>query len=171
MSGFAVGALVVAAIGTGVSAYSSYEQGQNAAAMDRYNAAQQAAQNQNQLQASAQKALAERQNNERAAAQSEALYAASGVVTNSGSPLTVQAKNASRREMKALDTDYEGAMADRYGQSQITSDNMQAAYSVQTADLTAAGTILQGAGKAAGGAYSSLGTGGSTQSYSDWANE
>lgn len=155
-------AIVVSLVGTGVSAYSSYEAGQSQAAMARYNAAQQSAQNQAMLQQSAAKSLAERDQNAKLLASQEAAYAASGVVTNSGSPLTVETKQAAYLERKALNTDYEGEMASRYGQSQVFTDNAEAKAATSAGGLNAAGTILSGVGSAAGSYYKLAGSGNKT---------
>lgn len=148
-----IGIAALAAGGAGYSAYSSYEQGQNASALARYNANQTAAANQANLQASASKSLAERQQNEKILAQQQAAFAAAGVVTNSGSPLTVETKQAALLERRALNTDYEGAIAYRYGAGQVTQFNMQGDAAKQAGNLTAAGTLLSGAGNAASSYY------------------
>lgn len=159
MSGFAIGAAVVAVIGASISAYSAYEQGQSQKALARYNAAQQDAQNQALLQQSAAKSLAEREQNQKILASQEAAYAASGVVTNSGSPLTVETKQAAYLERKALNTDYEGALANRYGQSQTRTDDFEATAASKAGTLNASATLLSGAGNAASSYYSMGGPG------------
>lgn len=158
MSVFAAGtwaaiAVGVSVAGAGLSAYSSYEAGQNQASIARYNAANQAAQNQAMLQQSAAKSLAERDQNAKILASQEAGYAASGVVTNSGSPLTVETKQAAYLEKKALNTDYEGALSSRYGQSKVFGDNMEADAATSASKLNAGATILSGAGNAASNYY------------------
>lgn len=140
----------VAAIGgAGVSAYSSYEAGQNASAIARYNAQQQQAQNQYALEASAAKSLAEREENQKVLASQEAAFAAGGVVVNEGSPLTVRAKQAALLERRALNTDYEGAIAYRTGTGAVTQDLMEGAAAKQAGNLNAGATLLSGAGQAA----------------------
>ena len=114
-TGAAITAAVAAVAGAGYSAYASYEAGQQANKLAQYNAAQQQAENQATLQASAAKSLAERDQNEKILAQQTAMFAASGVVTNTGSPLTVETKQAALLERRALNTEYEGAIAARYG--------------------------------------------------------
>lgn len=146
-------AAIAAVAGGGYSAYSSYEQGQNAAALARYNAQQTSAANQANLQASASKSLAEREQNEKILAQQQAAFAAAGVVTNSGSPLTVETKQAALLERRALNTDYEGAMAYRYGAGQVTQFNMEGDAAKQAGNLTAVGTLLSTAGNAANSYY------------------
>lgn len=151
MSGFAAGTAIVALIGAGYSAYSSYEAGQTQAAINAHNAQLQNAQNQYQLQASAAKSLAEREQNQKILAQQEAQFAAAGVVTNSGSPLVVETKQAALLERKALNTDYEGAIAYRTGEGQTWNDEAGAAAAKSAGDLNATATLLQGAGSAASG--------------------
>lgn len=159
MSGFAAAAAVIAVVGAGVSGYSMYEQGQNAAALARYNAAQQQAQDQYQLTAAAAKSSAQRAQNAKILAQQEGEFAASGVVTNTGSPLTVESNQAKLLELRALDTDYEGAMAYHTGQTAVTQDEMTGQAAKQAGDLGAAGTILSGVGQA-GGNYARAGDAG-----------
>lgn len=136
--------------GAGVSAYSQYEAGQNAAAIARYNAQQQQAQNEYVLKATAAKSLAEREENQKVLASQEAAFAAAGVVVNEGSPLTVRAKQAALLERKALNTDYEGAIAYRTGQGQVNQDIMEGEAAKSAGNLGAVGTLLSGAGNAAG---------------------
>lgn len=136
--------------GSAYSAYSSYEAGQNAAAISRYNAQQQQAQNEYALKATAAKSLAEREENDKVLASQEASFAAAGVVINEGSPLTVRAKQAALLERKALNTDYEGAIAYREGAGRVTQDQMEGAAAKQAGNLNAVGTLLAGAGNAAG---------------------
>lgn len=138
------------AAGTAYSAYSSYEQGQNAEAIARYNAQNQQAQNQSLLQQTAAKSLAERDDNQRIMGEQEAAFAASGVVTATGSPLTVETKQAALLERKALNTDYEGALAARYGESSMFDTEMQGASSEEAGNLGSVSTILGGASKVAG---------------------
>ena len=149
--------MTVAVVGSlaaaGVSAYSSYEAGQQANALAKYNAAQQNAENANTLQISAAKSLAERDQNAKILASQEAGYAAQGVVTNSGSPLTVESKQAGYLERKALNTDYEGAIASRFGQSKVFTDQMEGSAAKQAGNLNAAGSILSGVGNAASAYY------------------
>lgn len=156
MSYFASGAALVSLIGAGYSAYSTYEAGQQANSIAQYNAAQQRAQNQYTLEASAAKSLAERQENEKILASQRAAFAASGVVTNSGSPLTVETKQAALLERRAVNTDYEGTIAARYGQSQVVQDEMSGAAAKKAGNLGAVGTLLSGAGNAAS-TYAKLG--------------
>lgn len=141
-----VGATVA---GAGYSAYSSYEAGKNSAAIARYNAQQQQAQNQFQLQASAAKSLAERDENAKVLASQQAAFAAGGVVVNEGSPLTVRAKQAALLERRALNTDYEGAMAYRTGQNQVFQDQSEAKSAEYAGKSNAFATLLAGAGNAA----------------------
>jgi len=146
-AGIAAGAALA---GAGYSAYSTYEQGQNTAALERYNAQQQQAQNQYTLEQTAQKSLAERENAQKELAQQEGMFAASGVVVNTGSPLTVEARQAALLERKAVQTDYEGAIASRFGQSKVVQDEMTGQAAVQAGKLGAGATLLQGVSKAAG---------------------
>lgn len=158
MSFFAAGTWAAIAaggtlLGAGYSAYATYEQGQQMDAIAKYNAAQQRGQNQYTLEASAAKSLAEREENQKIMASQDAAFAASGVVTNSGSPLLVRAKQAALLERKALNTDYEGAIASRFGQSQVTQFEMSGDAAKQAGKLGAIGTLLNGASNAASAYY------------------
>lgn len=155
MSGWAAGSAIVSLIGASYGAYSQYEAGQNAAAAQRYNAAQQQAANQAMLVQSAAKSLAQREENQRILAQQEAAFAAAGVVTNSGSPLSVETKQAALLERRALNTDYEGAIGYRYGAGKVVQDQMEGAAAKQAGDLGAAATLLSGVGNAANSYYKS----------------
>ena len=143
-------AAISLAAGTAYSAYSAYEQGQNQAAIARYNADQQRAQNQFKLQESANTALAERQENERILAEQANAFAANGAVIDTGSPLLIQTKQAALLERRALKTDYEGAIASRFGQGQVTQYEMHAKASKRAVNITAGDTLLKGAASAAG---------------------
>lgn len=147
--------------GAGFAAYSTYEAGQQSAAIARYNQQQQMAQSQATLQATAAKSLAERDQNQKILAQQQAAFAASGVVANTGSPLTVETKQAGLLERRALNTDYSGAIQSRFQQSAAIGDEMQGQAAKQAGDLGAAGTILQGAGNAASAYYKTMPAGGS----------
>lgn len=140
---------VATVAGAGYSAYSQYEAGQNAAAIARYNAEQQKAQNDYVLKASAAKSLAERAENDKVLASQAAAFAAGGVVVNEGSPLTVRAKQAALLERRALNTDYEGTIAYRTGQGQVNQDIMEGEAAKTAGNLGAVGTLLSGAGSAA----------------------
>lgn len=148
-SGWLAVSAVATIAGAGYSAYSQYEAGQNAAAIARYNAQQQQAQNDYVLKASAAKSLAEREENQKVLASQEAAFAAGGVVVNEGSPLTVRAKQAALLERRALNTDYEGVIANRTGQGQVTQDIMEGESAKAAGNLGAVGTLLSGAGSAA----------------------
>lgn len=146
-----------AAVGVAGSIYSAtaqYQAGQTGAAIANYNAAQQAQNNQYQLQASAAKSLSERDNNQKILKEQEGEFAASGVVTNSGSPLTVETKQAALLERKALNTDYEGEIGYYQGRNQMVQYHLDAESDVQSGDANAVGTVLSGAGKLGGALYS-----------------
>lgn len=151
----AIGAASMVA-GGAYSAYSSYEQGQNAQALARYNAQQQQGQNQYALQASAAKSLAERTQNEKILAQQEGAYAASGVVVNSGSPLLVKTKQAALLERKALLTDYQGAIDYRVGSGRVVADISEGNSAALAGKMNATATLLSTAGKVAS-AYGNYG--------------
>lgn len=150
-------AVVLSVAGAGYSAYSSYEQGQNASRLAQYNAAQQRASDQANLQMGAARALAQREQNQKILSEQTALFAASGVVTNTGSPLEVELKQSALLEKKAVNMDYENALGSRYGESKAVGEEMQGAAAKQAGNLNATGTLLSGAGNAAGSYYKMAG--------------
>ena len=153
MSGFAIGTAVVAAVGAGYAGYSSYQQGQNANKLAQFQAANERAANEANLKLSAVKSLAEREQNQKILATQEAMFAASGVVTNTGSPLSTEVRQAALLERRAVNTDYEGTMAARYGASQVISTQMQGDAAAKAGKMNAGATLLQGASNTAGTYY------------------
>mgnify|MGYP006982876099 CR=1 FL=1 len=146
-------ALIVAAaataVGAGVSAYSSYQSGQATKRLMDYNAklANQDAmvrERDGRILANAQ-----RDQNRRLLAKQRALYGAAGV-DMTGTPLLVEAEQAGQLEMAALEVERTASIeAGRYRQQAVI-DRMQGKQAAIAGGLNAAGTILQGAGQAAG---------------------
>jgi len=145
----AIVAIAATVAGAGISAYSSYEAGKSQEALGKYN---QAVMNNEALarQADARAAAnAQRAQNEALKAKQRALYAKAGVVS-AGTPLLVQAEQAATLEMAALDIERTGNIEAGRMRAQGDLDRMQGKIARRGANMQAAGTILQGAGSAAG---------------------
>lgn len=158
MSFFAAGtwaaiAAGAAVAGAGYSAYSTYQVGKQQQAMGEWNAKQQEGQNQFDLAASAAKSLQERQENEKIMAAQEAAWAASGVVTNTGSPLLVKARQSALLERRALNTDYEAAVGSRVGAGKVAAYRFDGQMARKASRVQSTATLLSGAGNAASFAY------------------
>jgi hypothetical protein len=142
-------AAVLTAVGAGVSAYSSYQQGKAAQKLNNYNASV-------ADQAAADKArdgriLAnnQRQQNQKLLSRQRALRAKSGVVGNTGTPLLVAADQAAQLEMGALETEITANSEASRLRQQAVADRMAGKSARRAGNLGAAATILQGAGSIA----------------------
>ena len=144
-----IAALATTAVGTGISAYSSYQAGKANQALNNYNAAVN-----DQAAADAVRdgkilANQQRQKNEAIKARQRTLYAKAGVVTATGSPLLVQVAQAGELELGALETQQQAnAQAVRLRQ-QAQLDRMAGKAARTAGNLNAAATVLQGAGSMA----------------------
>jgi hypothetical protein len=140
--------LAVGAIGAGVSAYSTIQAGQAQNRIAQYNANLMAQQSQATALQAANKALGQRQQDAAILARQRAGYAASGVESDTGSPLLVEAKQAGYLEMQALQTQQAGAIESANEQQQSGLDLAQGSYAKTGSELSAGATLLQGAGTA-----------------------
>lgn len=140
-------AIMAIVAGAGISAYSSYEQGQSQKAISNYNA--QVAENEAKQRAQdAQVAAnAQRAQNEALKAKQRALFAKAGVVA-AGTPLLVQAEQAATLEMSALEIERTGNMDAARLRSQAELDRMQGKSAARAGTMQAAGTVLSGVGSA-----------------------
>jgi hypothetical protein len=136
-------------IGTGISAYSSIQQGKAQQRLNEYNA-------QVADQASADKARdgrilanVQREQNRRLQARQRALYAKAGVVDTTGSPLLMQIEQAGQLEMAALQTEATASTEAARLRQQAVLDRMAGKAARQAGNLNAGATILQGIGNAA----------------------
>lgn len=144
--------MAAGAIGAGISAYSSIQEGAAQNRIAQYNAQIQEQQaNATALQA-ANKAMGQRQQDQQILARQRAGFAASGVVADTGSPLLVEAKQAGYLEMAALQTQQAGAIESQNDQQAADLSRAQGSYAQTGADLSAGATILQG-GSSAGSTY------------------
>ena len=137
----------VTAVGSGVSAYNSYQSGKATERLNNYNADladQQAADTERdgRILANAQRAK-----NQKMQARQRALYAKGGVVTGTGSPLLVQAEQAGEMEMAALEVERTADAKAARLKSQAVLDRMAGKNARSAGNLNAAATLLSGAGK------------------------
>lgn len=142
-------AIAATVIGTGISAYSSYQAGKAQQSLNNYNAA---VNDQAALDAARDgKILAnqQRQKNEAIKARQRALYAKAGVVTATGSPLMVQVAQAGELEMGALESEQQANVKAAQLRQQAQLDRMAGKIARTSGTLNAAATVLQGAGQAA----------------------
>jgi hypothetical protein len=136
--------MVAGLIGTGVSVYSSIEQGKAQNRLAQYNAQMaereaKLAERRGQLAAEAQRA-----SGKALLARQRAGFAASGVVADVGSPLLVQAQQAGYAEQAVLQgLETGGAESDALNQQAVL-DRYSGASAVSASKTNAFGTILQG---------------------------
>jgi hypothetical protein len=135
---------VVAAVGTAVSAYSAYSQGQAQASAQRYNAKlaeNQAAGARNAADVEASQRL---EHYRRVQAQNRANVGAAGV-TEAGSPLLVMADNAAQAEMDAQLVRYRGELGATTYQGEANLRRYGAGRAEAGGYLGAGSTLLSGA--------------------------
>jgi hypothetical protein len=149
----AIMALAATAIGGGISAYNSYEQGQAQKKLNNFNA-------QVMDQAAKDKdrdalilANAQRSRNEKLMGKQRALYAKSGVSFDTGTPLMVQAEQAGQLEMAALEIETTASNEAARMRQQAVVDRMTGKAAARAGTLGAASTILGTAGSV-GSTYS-----------------
>ena len=141
-------AIAASAVGSGISAYSAISAGQAQNRLSQYNARLADEQANLIAKQGSDRAMAQMTQNEQILSRQRAAYAANGVVTDTGSPLLVEAKQAGYMQMAVLQ-DQAGAQIEsqRYDQ-QAQLDRAQGSISSEAGFLNAGATILQGAGKA-----------------------
>ena len=145
-----IAALAVSAIGTGVAAYSSYQQGKAQQALNNTNAAinDQAALDAGRDSRAA--ANEQRAKGEALKSRQRALYAKAGVVAATGSPLLVQVETAGQLELSALDVERGGTIQAAQLRNQSMLDRMAGKSARTAGNLNAGATLLQGAGSSLG---------------------
>lgn len=151
--GYIIAAIaIVAVVAAGVSAYAAYEQGQTAEATAKYNAkiAEQQAQSSQQI-AHAQ-AQQQREQSRRLMAANRAGIGASGI-SDVGSPLLLQADNATQAELNAQMTEYGGTLRAQGFRSEIPLLKYQGRRAAEAGMLGAGSTLLSGVASAGAGAY------------------
>lgn len=143
-----ISSLALTAVGTGISAYSSYQAGKAQQSLNNYNAsvndqaAADAARDGKILAANA------RAKNEAIKARQRALYAKAGVVSATGTPLLVQVQQAGELEMGALEVEQQANAKAAQLRQQAVLDRMAGKIARTTGGLNAAATVLTGAGQA-----------------------
>jgi hypothetical protein len=145
----AVAGLVMSAIGGGVSAYNSYEQGKAQEKLNNFNAQvmDQAAKDKDRD--SRILANAQRSRNEKLMGKQRALYAKSGVSFDTGTPLMVQAEQAGQLEMAALEIETTASNEAARMRQQAVVDRMTGKAAARAGALGAASTILGTSGSMA----------------------
>lgn len=144
-----IASIAASVVGTGISAYSSYQAGKAQQSLNNYNAAVN-----DQAAADAARdgrilANEQRRKNESIKARQRALYAKAGVVTATGSPLLVQVEQAGQLELGALETQQQANVKAVQLRQQAQLDRMAGKIARTTGNLNAAATVLQGAGSVA----------------------
>lgn len=143
--------LAITAAGVGFSAYSQYQQGKTQQGINDYNAALSDQDAMVTARDGAALANAQRRQNAQVLARQRTAFAANGIVGETGSPLMTQVQQAGYLEMGALETQRTANIkAGAYAQ-QATLDRISGKAARSAGGLNAAATILQGAGKVAGG--------------------
>ena len=157
MTALAIGSLALSAVAGGVSAYSSYQQGQTADAVGRYNARlTENAATQADLEAR-EEIRRMRVRNRELLAQRRAQVGASGIVGFAGSPLAVLGDMAGRLELDALEQARQSESNMRRARDEASMQRKEGSLARKGAVLGAAGTLLSTAGKTAGGYVSYFG--------------
>lgn len=144
--GAAIAAATLSAIGTGVSAYSSYQSGKAQQAAANYNA--KLAENEALAAEQATRAETQRMRTQakRTSASQRASYAKSGAVISEGTPLITMAEQAGEMELDILNTQRTG-----YNSAQA-SRNQAKLYKYTGKQAASAGTIGAGASLLTGSA-------------------
>lgn len=141
---------IASAVGSGVSAYGSYQQGKAQRRMAERNA--KIAESRAAAAARDGRIMsnASRRQSERLKSRQRALYAKSGV-TSAGSPLIIQAEQAAQAEMQALDIERNAENQAQAQRQQAELDRMQGKSAYRAGLYGAGSTLLQGAGDVATG--------------------
>jgi len=141
--------MALTAVGTGASAYSSYESGKATERLHEYNA--KVSENdalRREMEAQAQ-AAGQRESSERILEKQRALYAKGGVL-DEGTPLTLLADTAAELELAALEIERGGNVEASRSRQQAVIDRMAGKSAARAGKLGAGATLLQGAGSIAG---------------------
>lgn len=145
---WAVTAIAITVVGTGVSVYGQVQQAQTAKAMGQYNAKlaeQQALQTEMDA---AENIRRKRRENKRLLATQRSRYAAAGVLEE-GTPLELLAESAGNLEMETLDYDRQQRMAAAGLRAQGAADLALGSNQARGAYIGAGASLLQGGAAAA----------------------
>lgn len=137
--------IALTAVGTGFQVISAVAQGQSQASMAEYNAKVAEAQAAQVREAAAFEERRSRDSARRFLSTQRALYGASGVTVEEGSPLLVMADTAAESELDALAIRYSGSVEAARAQSQAALDRMSAQTYRQAGYLDAGASLLTGA--------------------------
>jgi hypothetical protein len=145
------GAAIGAAVGgLALTAYSQYEAGQSAKATANYNAKLA----ENEAKAKEQQAHVEsrqmQKQKERLIAAQRAGFAKGGAVITEGTPLLLMAEQAGEAELDILQNQRNRAMEATALKSEASLQKYQGKQAARAANIQAVGTVIGGAGKAAG---------------------
>jgi len=146
MGALAIVSLAITAVGTGVSAYSSYQSGKAQQRINEYNAKVNEQDAANRERDGRMLANAQRARSQKILATQRTLYAKGGVVGETGSPLMVMAEQAGQLEMAALDVGRTANAEAGRLKTQAVLDRMSGKAARQAGTLNAVGTVLSGAG-------------------------
>lgn len=146
----AIVAATATAAGTGISVYGQMQQAKTAQRISEFNARQQEMEAVNADAEARENLKRQRRENERLLASQRARASASGVVTNTGSPLANLAENAALLEMNALDEQRAAKMRVRGLNLQAGLTRAEGKAQARAAKINAVGTLLSGGGQTAG---------------------
>ena len=152
MASLAVAALVVSAVGAGVSYYGSQQQAKATERVAKYNAKVQENEAIQQDMEMREQISRTRRENKRLLASQRAGVAASGIEMT-GSPLEVLGANAANLELRAQDMARQSTLGVMRGQTQAKATIWEGNQQAKGIRTQAAGTLLSDAGKIAGSTY------------------
>jgi hypothetical protein len=153
-SALAIGGLALSAIGTGLSVYGKYQQGQSAASAAEANAKMAEQQAANLDLENRENIRRQRIENQRLLSRQRAGFAASGVQIGTGSPLEVQAETAGILELDILDQNRASQIQQNNLFYQARTDRADASNYRSAGTLNAAGSLFSGLGSIGGSIYS-----------------
>lgn len=146
----AITAIVLTVAAAGYSAYSTYQQGKQTQELNNYNAMLEEQNAATQARDAAISANQTRRQNARILSTQRAVFAANGVVGDSGSPLLEEANQAGYLEMGALEVERQGNIASAQSRQRAVLDRAKGTIAYSAGQMEAIGTVLGGASKAAG---------------------
>ena len=152
MASLAVAALVVSAVGAGVSYYGSQQQAKATERVAEYNAKVQENEAIQQDMEMREQISRTRRENKRLLASQRAGTAASGIELT-GSPLEILGANAANLELQAQDMARQATLGVMRGQTQAKATIWEGNQQAKGIRTQAAGTLLSDAGKIAGSTY------------------
>lgn len=146
----AIAGLAVSLAGTGLSAYSSYQQGKSQEAMAKRNSAIASNAAANEAAVAAENASRQRNQNRRQLSAIRARMAGGGTQIGMGSNLDTQAAAASELELQAMDLFRAGGARANHYQNQAAIGAWEGGQYGQAGTIGAIGSLIGGAGSAYG---------------------